>query len=359
MADSCSSVTCNPGGWCALSPLPEGTACKTGDLCEVSAVCSLGKCTPRLRDCSSTRLPGPCYAGQCNSATGLCEAIPLSGIPCKNPNDLCSTGGTCFEGRCFAELTLDCSSLETQCTYGECIPSSGACVARNYPDGSPCSASACSQGDVCSSGVCKPGRPVTACVAWDGCCPAGCQAKGDPDCQSSFSFDAINRGWWNSLGDHQSANDNTFTGSLDSSGYNSYFTFDLSGLTGVAQSARLYLEHEAYYGSELSEQISVWDVGTDATTLESSGSRNTSVYNDLQSGSSYGSAVLYASTVGSTLEIVLSPAAIAHINSSRGGFFSVGVHVDTLSGRPTRIGEGVRFSESSEFRVHQLQVDAF
>lgn len=356
--DTCTAVECRPEGFCALTSQRDGSACKSGDLCATNAACFGGKCvTTTSRDCSNLRVPGQCYAGQCNASTGNCEAVPLSGIAC-NTLDLCSQG-ICVSGSCLPQATIDCSWADTQCTYGECV-AGGTCVSRNYPDGSSCFTDACVQDSICSSGVCKPGTPITACVSGDGCCPAGCTGKVDFDCASSFSVEALDRGWWNSLGDHESTNDNTFTGSLDSNSYNSYFTFDLRGLAQNVQGATLLLEQENYFGTDRSEQISVWDVSTDASTLEANGlPRNTAIFDDLQSGSRYASLTVYPSDVGSVLTIQLNAAAIANINAARGGFFSVGVHLDTPSGAVTHVGEGVRFSESAEYRTHQLQLDTF
>jgi hypothetical protein len=278
-------------------------------------------------------------------------------VPC-NTGDPCSQG-TCFSGSCIPELTLDCSALDTQCSYGECDSKAGRCVAHNYLDGSGCVTDACTQNSVCSAGVCKPGTPITACVAWDGCCPAGCSGKSDPDCGDSFLLDAVSRGWWNSLGDHMSSNRNTFTGALDTNTYNSFFTFDLRGMAQTVQGAALLLEQESYFGSDASEQLSIWDVSTDAGTLEADGTRKTAIYFDLQSGARFGSASAFPGNDGTVLAIELNSAGVAAINAARGGFFSVGVHVDTTSGVLTHVGEGVRFSEAAEFRVHQLQVRGF
>lgn len=169
---------------------------------------------------------------------------------------------------------------------------------------------------------------------------------------------AVNRGWWDDSGYHDSFNDNTFTGQ-DGGGftrYNSYFTFATSGLSAVT-SAVLRLELESYYGPDPSELVTVYDVSTDAATLEASNFGQTEIFSDLQSGNTYGSVTFSPEQVGSVVDIALNSQAIADIlASSAGGFFSVGVHVNNI-GLPFG-DEGVRFSSSSESRIHQLILNA-
>lgn len=356
----CQRIECNPKGFCS-KVLQDGAVCKTGnaDRCETGGRCLGGSCQPEYVDCSRSVPRDPCVAGQCNAATGRCETILLSGNPC-SPIDLCALPGVCMMGKCNSRGLLDCSHLDTQCTRGQCQPGSGDCGVRNEPDGTSCvSDDRCVQGGVCASGMCRGGVRVTSCVSGDGCCPPGCSGTTDADCASTYLLGAVARGWWDSGGHHQSANDNTFTGMLYASTYNSYFTFDLTALSGEITGARLYLEVEEFYGADPSEQISLWDVSTDAATLENDASQpNPRVHSDLQSGLSYGTAAVYPTAVGSRLTIALGPAAVAHINAARGGYFSVGIHVDTLSGVSTSTGEGVRFSEASEFRANQLELDS-
>ncbi|HKQ50422.1 MAG TPA: S8 family serine peptidase [Phycisphaerae bacterium] len=168
-------------------------------------------------------------------------------------------------------------------------------------------------------------------------------------------LDAVQRGWWMNDGFHDSTNNNTFTGQ-DGGGadiFNSYFSFDLSGV-GTVASATLRLELENYYGPDPSESVTVHDVSTPAATLEASGT-NVAIFNDLQTGSVYATFTARASDVGTILDIPLSAAAINDINAA-GGYFSVGLHCDQIT-LPSG-DEGVRFSQSDEPRVHQLVLEA-
>jgi hypothetical protein len=60
-----------------------------------------------------------------------------------------------------------------------------------------------------------------------------------------------------------------------------------------------------------------------------------------------------AQAIGTTFTIALNPKAVTDLNAARGGSFSVGVHIDTLSGQ-TFDDEGIRFSDGAEPRTDQL-----
>ncbi|MBC8351189.1 MAG: hypothetical protein H8E66_04335 [Planctomycetes bacterium] len=95
------------------------------------------------------------------------------------------------------------------------------------------------------------------------------------------------------------------------------------------------------------------DVSTPAATLEASG-QNVGIYTDLETGNSYASVVIQQTDVGTVVDMPLTLQAVADFNSVS-DFFSVGLSVDSL----TRFtgNEGVRFSGSSEPRIHLLAVD--
>jgi len=169
--------------------------------------------------------------------------------------------------------------------------------------------------------------------------------------------DATERGWWDETGDHTSSNDNTYTGFDGIEVLNSYFIFDLSGITGDMTGARLKLELQNYYGIDPSETFSVYDVSTDAATLEASGTGQTAIFDDLQTGNVYGTFEVTSGDVGTIIEIPLSASAVSDINTAAGGTFAVGIHMETHSGGI--VLEAVRFSAASEARTHQLVVTPY
>jgi hypothetical protein len=159
---------------------------------------------------------------------------------------------------------------------------------------------------------------------------------------------AADRGYWDEAGDQPSSNDVTVAGynSATNYMYNSYFIFDLSGITGDKTGARLRLELQFYTSDDLSETFSVYDVSTDAATLEADGTGQTSIFNDLQTGILYGAFEVTAGDVGTIIEIPLSAEAVSDINIAAGGTFAVGIHLDTYSGGGI-VSEAVRFSSAA------------
>ena len=171
-------------------------------------------------------------------------------------------------------------------------------------------------------------------------------------------IDASDRGWWRNDGYHSASNKNTITGQNGSGTqlFHSFFVFDLSSVpAGSFMNAKLRLEIENYFGPDSSESLTISDVSTPIEILTSSGT-NVAVFNDLGSGNSYGNFTVVPADVGSVLEITLNSQAITDIIAATGGFFAVGLKVDDISS-PSG-DEGVRFSASSEARVHQLVLTA-
>lgn len=163
---------------------------------------------------------------------------------------------------------------------------------------------------------------------------------------------ARHRGWYNSLGTHDSSNGGTICGKQDDNKYRSYFTFDLGGVSGTAVGAVLRLEIVAYNSIRQSESFNVYHVETDTTTLEASGSGDMTIYDDLADGVLYAQKVTVSpDDVGSVINIHLTAAALAQINASMGARFAVGVGdvAYTLDE-----SDAIIFSLASETRTHQL-----
>jgi hypothetical protein len=258
-------------------------------------------CERGLKDCSATPLPNNCYVAECNPATGACLAKPRDGIACD--------------------------------------------------DGDPCTS-----GDSCQGGLCGPGKAVLACNSGDKCCPAGCSSPIDNDCQSTqLVLDAVNRGWWSATGDHDSFNDNTFTGYCANctyvGNYCSYFSFDLRKVPGKVASVTLILELEHFIGTDPAETLEVSDVSTAASTLENA-THSATIFDDLDGGKLYGTYTALPSEVGSKLSIPLNAQAVADVNAALGGDFSVGLSLTSIT--QSAIEEGIRFSATNEMRIDQL-----
>jgi hypothetical protein len=383
----CQMLVCNElSRSCGTAPANDGTSCTATDLCKVNAVCQAGLCSGGTeKDCFFAPLPNECHVGECDPQNGLCQPIAGNdGQSCDDASDVCTIGKTCSSGTCIGGQAKDCSQLTQGCVDGVCNPQSGNCEAMPIPAGGLCAEatdqcnqgicdnnancvgqaanegqscndnSFCSSGDHCASGTCVGTSYITECLAGDLCCPPGCTIQTDSDCQPNMiTKDAIERGWWKSSGQHTAFNNNTLTGrSILNNEYNSYFIFDLTGVTGTVIVASLKMEIEGYTTPDASETLSIWDVNTAPATLEASGN-DVAIYNDLMTGNSYGTFIVTSADKGMILDIPLNAQAVTDMNNALGGKVSVGLHVDTLGAASS---EWIRFSAGSEQRTHQLVI---
>jgi hypothetical protein len=284
--------------------------------------------------------PNPCLnAGRCVYDDGdayVCDCAPgYAGIICQ-----------AFVGYCFDEPCLNGGTC-TDTVDGfvcDCPPPFQGLTCALAGDG--CSAEPCKNGGSCSD---APGGGFVC------RCPSG---LGGATCETgTITLPATARGWWDSSGRHDSVNDNTLTGfcSCGTEQNNSYFTFLLPDFSGNLASVTLRLEVESYQSLDAGEAYTVYDVSTDAMTLEATGSGPTAVpiYDDLMSGGLYSTFVVSSQSVGTIMSLDLLGVAVEDVDAARGSYFSVGVHLATYANRPNT-PEYVRFSEQSEPRVHEL-----
>lgn len=153
-----------------------------------------------------------------------------------------------------------------------------------------------------------------------------------------------NQGWWNSNGSHSTGNDNYYTGISGSLDYNSYFIFDISSLNNTVTSATLNLQR---YTTDVNAEIEFFDVSTNANTLEND-STNISIYNDLETGNSYGSFTISNSgNVGDVLSFTLNSNAINDINNNTENYFAIGGNSIN----------GVLFSSSNSSTLNTLELE--
>jgi cysteine-rich repeat protein len=150
-SNPCTADTCGPQLGCRNAPVPDGTACPDGSVCNGAETCIEGACnggTPLNCNDNNT-----CTKDMCDPVTGCVVPHPPepSGTPCSD-NNLCTLNDTCNgSGTCTPGAPLVCMDGR-ECTIDTCNPQTG-CVFSNRPgacmdDGNPCT------GDVCSSGTC-------------------------------------------------------------------------------------------------------------------------------------------------------------------------------------------------------------
>jgi len=120
------------------------------------------------------------------------------------------------------------------------------------------------------------------------------------------------------------------TGERNTYIHRSYFVFDLSGLSGDVQSAKLLLTcpPEGYDGDEF-EIFATYDVSTDLSLLMSGGAGQ-SGWEDLGSGTTYGSVAMSENDENTLVEIALNMAAVSDIQSSLGNLFAIGGSLETI-----------------------------
>ncbi|MEK6675881.1 MAG: hypothetical protein AABZ47_09540, partial [Planctomycetota bacterium] len=155
------------GGTCQIAN--NTNPCDDGNLCTVSDICTLGVCVGTPVDCSG--LDNDCNVGICNAATGLCEAIDANeGGPC-NDGQLCTPSDICVTGVCIG-TPVDCSGLDNACNVGVCNTANGLCEAIPINEGGPCDDGLiCTGFETCVSGVCVS--------SGDPCVPLVCDEVND------------------------------------------------------------------------------------------------------------------------------------------------------------------------------------
>lgn len=151
--------------------------------------------------------------------------------------------------------------------------------------------------------------------------------------QSQFDAGTDNQGWWSSGASNSDTNTNYITGFIGASEFRSFFTFDVSSMTDPAVSATLRIRREQGSGSnEAIETLEFFDVSTPAAILNDNTGTNAAIFDDLGTGTSYGSfAVNSAGATTEILEFDLNSNALDEINSTL-TYFSVGGALTSNSG---------------------------
>ena len=100
-----------------------------------------------------------------------------------------------------------------------------------------------------------------------------------------------NQGWWGTGVNTNPTNDNYI--SFEPT-HRSYFSFDLGGITGTVISAVLEVRR---YSTNEGATLQLFDVSTSATALAQRQILDSAIFNDLGSGTSYGSFVAAQSRI--------------------------------------------------------------
>ena len=154
--DACHTGLCNAAtGACEAVPANTGGACDDGDPCTVGDACSTsGACAGAPKSCAD--LGDACHTGVCNAATGACEAVPANSGGACDDGDPCTLGDACSAGGACAGTPKSCDDLDDACHAGQCNAATGACEAVPANSGGACDdGDPCTEADACgATGAC-------------------------------------------------------------------------------------------------------------------------------------------------------------------------------------------------------------
>jgi hypothetical protein len=138
--------------------------------------------------------------------------------------------------------------------------------------------------------------------------------------QSEFTPGVKNQGWWSPTASNLDANDSYVVGRVGNDLFRNFFSFDLSSAC-PASSVTLQLTRAGQIGPLT---YSLFDVSTPAATLNANAGPSQTLFNDLGSGTSFGSFPVADGSETDVLSFPLNAAGVAAFNAARGGFFSIG-----------------------------------
>jgi hypothetical protein len=178
---------------------------------------------------------------------------------------------------------------------------------------------------------------------------------------SVIQIDAVDSGAYQSSGFHLGSNQNYITGNFAVEN-RSFFVFDLTGVSSPITAATLNLFNPGiascclgYVSPDSTETFALMDVSTPVTTLVATGT-NPAIFNDLGSGTMFGSYVASAADNGTTISIALNAAGIAALNAALGSTIAFGGVLTTLSPLPNQYVFGFSTSTFVEDDVRRLDL---
>ena len=155
----------------------------------------------------------------------------------------------------------------------------------------------------------------------------------------TVTLDAFDSGWWASFGSHNPNNPIYFAGLVPGfAELRNFVAFDVPEDVTNLFNAELRLFNPAsppgdgYFSADPTETFEVFDVVTPVPELVAGGDGRVDIFEDLGTGSSYGSRVVSADDNGTVVSIDLNQDAIDDIRAASGGQFATGGALTTLVG---------------------------
>jgi hypothetical protein len=147
----------------------------------------------------------------------------------------------------------------------------------------------------------------------------------------ALTIGASDTGWYPDNGIHDPSNTNYINGNSGFKNYRSFFYFDLSGLIPAGlqiESAKLYAY--SYTVTSDNQLATLYDyVGDKASLLDGTG--GVGAYDDLGSGTSYGSRIFNAADSNTFKAYTLNFNAITALNAASSGTFVIGARNSTVA----------------------------
>ncbi len=144
-----------------------------------------------------------------------------------------------------------------------------------------------------------------------------------------------NQGWWSNGYGGSNDNPNAVAGDTTNYLYRNFFTFDLSGLSlganeKIVSASLSGFTHSVEVAGGPYETYALYDVSTDAATLNFKSGVNLAIYEDLGTGDSYGSRNFFTTDSYKDFSMNLNEFAFEDILAAQGDFFSIGGALLTL-----------------------------
>jgi hypothetical protein len=144
-------------------------------------------------------------------------------------------------------------------------------------------------------------------------------------------------GWYDIAGYHDATNPDYLAGLCGSSDscnggndvMNNFFTFNVPAGTYTSATISAFLPNpgsgmSAFYCNCTSLTYQLFDVSTPISLLMASNSGQTGIFNDLESGTFFGSVAVTAADQGTQILVTLNAAGLASLNAAAGGDWAVG-----------------------------------
>ncbi len=142
-----------------------------------------------------------------------------------------------------------------------------------------------------------------------------------------FNLSVINTGYYDSNGDIHTPS--YITGVVGTNTTHSFFVFDLPMTQSMTSPTSAILQLQTFNVTG-SGTLNLFDVTTPVNTLLTGGN-GLNTYNDLGSGTSYGSIAIDATQDNQIIQIALNSNALTDITTANGGLFAIGASYDSLS----------------------------